>query len=847
MVENLKEEDIIKYWRFLGHKSQTEIRAIKPKWIECDKLERTKSIFINNAVQLVEEIKKINGEYNIYLGINERRNNGTEDADVEFITNIGHDLDAHGKGAVGLMKAGQIAFKIKDLCLQNGFKEPLILNSGRGYWVIHHLPPIVNNEENVKKIKEFGKKIKLKHEEEPIEFDTVVYNPSRIARIPGTLNISEKDNFILSSIMNNPNGEEDYNLRDEILAIKIFEYKPNPLATTNNEQSICSFMDYCLTHEIPKGERHKTISRNMAIYIAEHPDRELLKQQYYKIQKGSEGELDNYLKGIDEKGKDAFPFSIGELVNFTKKYKIPFDWKTTPEYKQWILSKKAEDNLKEEIAREEEEEATKKEGKYLFSEIGKLSNFLNIAEEFIKIQPVYYDKYKIWWIWNHPEFKWERIDETDILNFIDNATKNPSTNSTIKAELLEGLRRKGRLNKPKEPKESWVQFGDKIYDLESEEVLDAKSEYFITNPINWKMGETEETPALDILFKSWVGEENYLELYELLAFCIVPCYFIHRIFCLIGSGANGKSTFLNVLSKFIGEDNITSSSLFLLMGQRFEGSKLLKKLTCLMGETNFNMINNTDYIKKLTGQDLVRAEFKGKDCFDFRNYAKLIIATNSLPPTADKTDGFYRRWKIMEFNNKFKEERDVLFNVQDEEYENLALKCFNMAKRLWKERKFTNDGDFEQRRKVYEDKSNPLMAFIKENYEKNIQKEVLFSEFYDDLSEYLESRGFRSLSAKAVSQQVKNEGFEIKTFQKKDINGRFIIGINHINHINHIPIPFLRDMGNVEKVNIVNIVTSNPFQSYEKPNNDIHMNIIVPEKPKEQTEKEAFFKEMEYH
>jgi hypothetical protein len=48
-------------------------------------------------------------------------------------------------------------------------------------------------------------------------------------------------------------------------------------------------------------------------------------------------------------------------------------------------------------------------------------------------------------------------------------------------------------------------------------------------------------------------------------------------------------------------------------------------------------------------------------------------------------------------------------------------------------------------------------------------------------------------------------------------------------------------------------VISNPFQSYEKPNNDIHANVIVPEKPieaiekfKEQTEKEAFFKEMEY-
>jgi len=139
----------------------------------------------------------------------------------------------------------------------------------------------------------------------------------------------------------------------------------------------------------------------------------------------------------------------------------------------------------------------------------------------------------------------------------------------------------------------------------------------------------------------------------------------------------------------------------MLLKARFEGSKLLKKLVCLMGETSFELITNTDYLKKLTGQDLIRAEFKGKNCFDFRNYAKLIMATNSLPPTSDKTIGFYRRWKIIDFINIFPEETDVLFNVSDEEYKNLSLKCLNIAKNLWKHRKFTNEGDFERRKEIY--------------------------------------------------------------------------------------------------------------------------------------------------
>ena len=206
----------------------------------------------------------------------------------------------------------------------------------------------------------------------------------------------------------------------------------------------------------------------------------------------------------------------------------------------------------------------------------------------------------------------------------------------------------------------------------------------------------------------------------------------------------------------------------------------------------------------------------------------------------------------MEFNNKFKEERDVLFNVQDEEYENLALKCFNIAKRLWQHRVFTNDGDFESRKQVYEDKSNPLMAFIKENYEREINKEILFSEFYEDFSEFLESRGFRHLSSQNVSCQLKNEGFATKVLKIDGHSDTYILGlkqkVSQLRQVSPIYIQSPCDKTNTEVPNLTNLANlSNPFQSYEKPNNDIHMNIIVPEKPKEQTEKEAFFKEMEYH
>ena len=74
-----------------------------------------------------------------------------------------------------------------------------------------------------------------------------------------------------------------------------------------------------------------------------------------------------------------------------------------------------------------------------------------------------------------------------------------------------------------------------------------------------------------------------------------------------------------------------------------------------MGETNFGVLSKSSILKKLTGGDMIGFEIKGKDPFDDYNYAKIIIASNSLPPSDDTSEGFYRRWNIINFGNKFVE------------------------------------------------------------------------------------------------------------------------------------------------------------------------------------------------
>ncbi len=166
-VVNIKE--VKKFYEFLRFEKQCELRLIEPRWKNSKPIPIQK--WVNNFEEFLKIIKKYNGGHNMYVGINERTELGDKDEDVEFITNIGHDIDAHGDTS-DFQKAQEVALKIKDDCIELGYDEPLIICSGRGFWVIHHTIPIENTEENRKKIKEFGKRIKEKYEIEGVELDS---------------------------------------------------------------------------------------------------------------------------------------------------------------------------------------------------------------------------------------------------------------------------------------------------------------------------------------------------------------------------------------------------------------------------------------------------------------------------------------------------------------------------------------------------------------------------------------------------------------------------------------------------------------------------------------------------
>lgn len=395
-------------------------------------------------------------------------------------------------------------------------------------------------------------------------------------------------------------------------------------------------------------------------------------------------------------------------------------------------------------------------GRIIEAFVGKV----DLAEQMLEAIPMHYDESGLWWVWNSAEKKWHIRDEIDILNLVANASGANVISSKERTEIINALKQLSRMRKPEKLPADCIQFEDEIVELKTGRRFKASPMYFITNPIPWKLGKKIETPVMDKIFEEWVGKDNVQTLYEILAYSILSDYPIGRIFCFIGGGSNGKSCFLNLLRKFVGEGNCCSTELDTLIASRFEVTRLYKKLVCQMGETNFGEMSKTSMLKKLSGRDLIGFEYKNKTPFEEINYAKIIIATNNLPSTTDKTIGFYRRWMIVDFPNQFDEKKDILADIPEEEYNNLAAKSLDILIGLLKKREFTNEGSVEDRMKRYEAKSNFLNSFLEEFTSESFDEFITKNEFKNKFTDWCKANRHRDMSDLAVAKAMKTRGIE---------------------------------------------------------------------------------------
>lgn len=125
-----------------------------------------------------------------------------------------------------------------------------------------------------------------------------------------------------------------------------------------------------------------------------------------------------------------------------------------------------------------------------------------------------------------------------------------------------------------------------------------------------------------------------------------------RALFMVGDGANGKSTFIDTISRVIGPDATSHIDLEGLYGN-FGMHGLIGKRLNVIEEVAGNYYQSNK-LKKLVSGEQVTIDIKYKPQFTFRPQAKFVISCNSLPRVDDSSRGTERRICVVEFLNNYR-------------------------------------------------------------------------------------------------------------------------------------------------------------------------------------------------
>jgi len=176
-------------------------------------------------------------------------------------------------------------------------------------------------------------------------------------------------------------------------------------------------------------------------------------------------------------------------------------------------------------------------------------------------------------------------------------------------------------------------------------------------PVTWE--------GMDVECEEW---ENYLRtsvestgrpvLQEYVGLCLDTGHYPYKkALMLLGGGDNGKGVFEGVITKMLGNDNVSNDDLR-DMGNQFGLQRLRTMAVNINSDIHGGKIKETSMFKKLTGEDYVRVEPKHETATQMKNPAKMIFAANSIPSVEDAQRAFYARWLLVQFPNRFTKDTD---------------------------------------------------------------------------------------------------------------------------------------------------------------------------------------------
>ena len=199
--------------------------------------------------------------------------------------------------------------------------------------------------------------------------------------------------------------------------------------------------------------------------------------------------------------------------------------------------------------------------------------------------------------------------------------------------------------------------------LESGLAYDPDSSVLISKVIATDYCAKSTCPSFEAFLNDIFEKDQDLISYvqRAVGYCLTGSTSEQCLFILIGDGANGKSTFVNVINKLLGDySKAASSQTLVAKGSSSIGDDLVDLVGARLisvSETETGEALAEAKIKQMTGGDVLKGRPLYGSWLEFSIIGKILLATNSLPQINNTDLGIWRRIQAIPFNRTFTSEQ----------------------------------------------------------------------------------------------------------------------------------------------------------------------------------------------
>ncbi len=812
------EEDVRRCYKFLAHEKESEIRLIDPK-----KKKFPLSKFVKTEDEFVKVCKEFNETYNIYVGIQERQENGTDKKDVISVRSVILDIDAvRAEGFEKEPATDEELLECEKDCddiiasmMTAGCETPTKVFTGNGYQIWMSIPEIKITETNrdsvETKMQQFQDLVAKRYENHG-SIDKIGDLP-RIIKVWGSWNIKGTDNGVrkhrLCKVDIGGERIEDKTLWKQIDELKV-EQEDYTIKIGEISELEREYLPYPIQYLLYKYEHRDSkswmrIIETLASFfrgIGLNEENsighiiEWSRRQPYR-ETGEESEIVRITKRIfknkincpnfeklvmKEAGypffglKDVFEgIEIDESWN---KYKNPVKYyKVKRDRSSMSTIEKLKSDIKSYLLGRKRDEATELITKYILEKNSVYTTRDDIKSEiWIYKDGIYTPNGKTY------------IKEICRLLLEENFTVNIANDVINKIETDTYIEQDDFFNS--ETKEE-LAVENGILNIKTRTLgkFDPEKIFFNKLPVFYNPDAT--CPNTKKFFRDILKHSSDSEvMFELIGYCLYKDYNFEKAFMFVGGGRNGKGKTLLLMKKLLGVENCSSIPLSQITPSSTSVAELHARLANLAGDLSNSDLKDTGMFKQVTGRDLITAKRKYLRDLFFTNYAKMIFACNELPRVYDLSIGFWSRWVLLEFPYEFVQEsvynelpekertykkimdEEIIDKIStEEELSGLLNESLDGLDRLLKNREFSYTTGTKEIKEFWIRKSDSFTAFCMDSIGEDVDGCITKKDVRKAFMRYCKEHKIKGASDKAIK-AILEDNYGV-TESRKEILGGF--------------------------------------------------------------------------